>query len=142
MPETNVYAMCFACGQKNEAGLKLTFRREGDRLTTTFTPGPAYQGYPGVTHGGIIATVLDEVMAQVLFTEGIAAVTAKLEVRYRSAMPTDRAAVFSGRLVKNGRRLYELEAEAKDPSGTVYASARATYIPLPKEAQRAINDQR
>ncbi|MHB0886572.1 MAG: PaaI family thioesterase [Bacillota bacterium] len=135
------YAMCFGCGEDNRIGLKLKFDWEGDWLATTFTPGEVHQGYPGVCHGGIVATVLDEVMAQVLFTRGIPAVTAKLEVRYSHAVPAGRPTVYRARLVRDARRLYEIEAEALSPTGKPYATAKASYLPIAKEDIKNINDQ-
>ena len=135
------YAMCFGCGTDNRIGLKLRFVPDGDYLTTTFTPAEIHQGYPGVCHGGIVATVLDEVMAQVLFTRGIPAVTARLEVRYRRAVPVGRPTVFRARLVRDARRLYEIEAEARGPTGEPYATARASYLPISREDIEKLNDQ-
>ena len=59
--------MCFACGQKNPIGLKLSFRREGETVKTEFTPGELHQVWHGVVHGWIINTILDEAMAYVPF---------------------------------------------------------------------------
>jgi acyl-coenzyme A thioesterase PaaI-like protein len=126
----------------NPGGLKLKFARQGDYMTTSFTPGEAYQGYPGVTHGGIIATIMDEVMAQFLFQAGTPVMTAKLEVRYRQAMPADRPTLYRARLTRDARRLFDLEADAVGPSGEVFATARGTYLPLPKEAIGEFYDQR
>ncbi len=140
MPEER-YAMCFGCGDDNRIGLKLKFDWDGDFLTTTFTPQDVHQGYPGVCHGGIVATVLDEVMAQVLFVRGIPAVTAKLEVRYSHAVPAGRPTIYRARLVRDARRLYEVEAEAVGPSGTPYATAKASYLPISKEDIEKLNDQ-
>lgn len=142
MPDQDSYSGCFACGADNPKGLRLKFTREGDLMTTTFTPGEAYQGYPGVAHGGIVATIMDEVMAQFLFQGGTPVMTAKLEVRYRQAMPVDRPTVYRARLTRDARRLFDLEAEAVGPSGEVYATARGTYLPLPKEALDKLYDQR
>jgi hypothetical protein len=54
---------CFVCGPENNLGLKLVFRLEGDVCRSEFTPSDMHCGYDGVTHGGIIFSVLDDVMA-------------------------------------------------------------------------------
>jgi hypothetical protein len=52
---------CFACGDANPIGLRLDdIRREGEEVHATLRPRPEYQGYPGVLHGGLSATALDE----------------------------------------------------------------------------------
>ena len=53
---------CFVCGESNAAGLKLRFETDGRIVRTRFHPRPEHAGFKGVVHGGIIATVLDEVM--------------------------------------------------------------------------------
>src|SRR5713101_4909297 len=55
--DETTYQRCFACGHRNESGLKLTFRREGQRIVADYTPVERYQGFPGVLHGGILATM-------------------------------------------------------------------------------------
>src|SRR5215471_15613051 len=60
--DSSDYQGCFACGARNPSGLHLIFRREGDEIVTEYTPEPVFQGFPGVAHGGIIATLLDETL--------------------------------------------------------------------------------
>ncbi|MGH2486393.1 MAG: PaaI family thioesterase, partial [Ktedonobacterales bacterium] len=60
--DSSAYQQCFACGQRNDIGLRLVFRREGEVIVTEYTPDARYQGFPGVAHGGVIATLLDETM--------------------------------------------------------------------------------
>jgi acyl-coenzyme A thioesterase PaaI-like protein len=52
---------CFACGAANPIGMHLDdIRREGDQVLATLHPRPEFQSYPGVLHGGLSATALDE----------------------------------------------------------------------------------
>ncbi|HEU5348694.1 MAG TPA: PaaI family thioesterase, partial [Ktedonobacterales bacterium] len=64
------YQGCFACGLRNSQGLRLTFWAEGDEIVTEFTPDEHYQGFPGVLHGGILATLLDEALSRTASIEG------------------------------------------------------------------------
>jgi uncharacterized protein (TIGR00369 family) len=79
---------CFGCGPDNPVGLKLTgFRRlEDDRYEVDFTPLPEHQGWQEIVHGGIIATVVDEIMTRLLWELGMEVVTAELTVRYRKPL--------------------------------------------------------
>ena len=58
----DVYPRCFGCGQENPIGLRLSFDHDGDALVARFVPGEDHQGWPGIVHGGIIATLLYEVL--------------------------------------------------------------------------------
>ena len=61
---------CFACGPNNPIGLKLDFQFSGDSYVAKFTPSAQYQGYDGITHGGIVSTLLDEAMAKLVWVKG------------------------------------------------------------------------
>ncbi|MCJ7751507.1 MAG: PaaI family thioesterase, partial [Armatimonadetes bacterium] len=67
--------MCFACGKGNPIGLKLDFRFEGEEYVTEFEVRPEYQGWAGIVHGGLLATVLDETMARLLWEKELNAIT-------------------------------------------------------------------
>ena len=54
---------CFGCGTDHPIGFHLTFVREGEEVVTRFTPGDRYQGPPGVMHGGLVMTLVDELAA-------------------------------------------------------------------------------
>lgn len=74
---------CFVCGPDNPIGLKLRFQREGEGVRAEFTPSELHVGYEGLVHGGILAALIDDALANVWFTRGEEAVTAKIEVRFR-----------------------------------------------------------
>ena len=68
---------CFVCGPDNPDGLRIQYRMDGDLCRASFTPSDAYVGYDEMTHGGIIFSALDDVMANWMFLQGIRAHTAK-----------------------------------------------------------------
>src|ERR1041385_3913787 len=55
---------CFVCGEANPAGLRLRFETDGQVVTARFTPRPEHIGFKQVVHGGIVATLLDEIMVR------------------------------------------------------------------------------
>lgn len=131
---------CFACGQDNPIGFRLAdIRREGDEVHATLHPRPEYQSYPGVLHGGLSATALDEVMgyAAILLAD-IWAATATMGVRYRARVPYDAPLpLVAGLSETRGRRLRSW-SRLLLPGGEVGAEARALLVALPDEvAQRA-----
>src|SRR5256712_11745023 len=85
---------CFVCGQDNPIGLKLKFSRVGEGVQADFTPSDLHAGYEGLVHGGILAALIDDAMANIWFARGQEAVTAKIEIRFRQeAKPGDRLLV-------------------------------------------------
>ena len=129
---------CFACGPTNVRGLHLDVKHEGDVTYVDFTPDEHWQGVDGVVHGGLIATVLDEVMAWELYGYGTPAVTAKLEVTYRRPVPTGQPLRAAAQLVEDRGRAKRLKAEIQDASGTVLAAAEALFISVPKAREAAL----
>ena len=88
--DQTTYQRCFACGQQNESGLQLTFRREGTRIVADYQPAERFQGFPGVLHGGVLATMLDETMSRTGAMRREWLMTGKLEVRYRRPAPVEK----------------------------------------------------
>lgn len=110
---------CYVCGKKNPSGLSVDFKidRQSRSLRALFTPSGLHQGYEGIVHGGILSALLDEAMAKLAFSLGIPAVTAGINIKFRSpAAPGDELAV-SGKLIDETHRL--IRAEAKIERGPV-----------------------
>ncbi|MBI9088412.1 MAG: PaaI family thioesterase [Desulfobacterium sp.] len=53
---------CFACGAENPYGLQMTFESNGEALRSGLTVPPRFRGWSNLVHGGILATILDEIM--------------------------------------------------------------------------------
>jgi uncharacterized protein (TIGR00369 family) len=119
---------CFACGKANPIGLKLDFRQEGDSYVADFTPQEAHQGYAGITHGGIVATLLDEAMAKLAWASGLNAVTARLSVNYKKPAPVGEKMTVRGRIRERNRRLCKCSAELVGEDGDVIADAESTLV--------------
>lgn len=80
---------CFGCAPRNPVGLRLTFTERGSGFTTRLRLGAEYESFPGVIHGGIVATVLDETLAQAVYRSmRTAAFTTGLRVRYARPLQT------------------------------------------------------
>ena len=125
-----VDGMCFACGPGNPIGLKLDFHFEGDDYVTTFEVKPEYQGWSGLAHGGLLATVLDEVMTRILWAKGLHTVTGRLEVRYRHPAPVGCVLEVRGRITRHRPPAVETEAVATQSDGTVVAEAKSMSVEL------------
>lgn len=121
-------SMCFACGRQNPIGLKLDFFVDNEDYITVFTPREEHQGYPGIMHGGLIATILDEVTARYVWAKGMIAFTASLDVRYKKGIPIGKPVTFKSRLIKKRGRFYQMEAKAILETGVVAAEATAKIM--------------
>ncbi|MFC1491802.1 PaaI family thioesterase [Nitrospinota bacterium] len=120
---------CFVCGPGNEIGLKVTFRLDGDVCRAEFTPETRHQGYDGVTHGGILYSLLDDVMANCLFLKGIRAYTAKCEIRYRDPVPVGTPLRMEGREVRKKGRFVILEGRIfRAADDAPVAEAESTFL--------------
>ena len=119
---------CFVCGPDNPIGLKIPFRLEDGVCRAEFTPEPVHQGYDGVTHGGIVFSVLDDVMANWLFLKGVRAYSARSEIRYRDSLPVGTPLLLEGRLKKKKGRFVVLEGRAiRAEDGRIVAEAESTF---------------
>ncbi len=80
---------CFGCGCNNPIGLKLKFVPDGDGIRTEFTPDKLYQGWPGLLHGGILGTVIDEAMSNVAYATGNTCMTASINFRIKQPIQVE-----------------------------------------------------
>jgi acyl-coenzyme A thioesterase PaaI-like protein len=128
---------CFVCGQDNPHGLRLPFQRQdGGEITATWTPDPAWEGFRGIVHGGVVSTVLDEAMSKAVAATGSQALTAELRVRFRRHVASGGVFLVRGWIVKRNRRLIEAEAALTAPGGTEHAHAWARFLTLPGASAR------
>ena len=101
---------CFVCGLSNPIGLKIVFHEDHEKaqVRAELTVPDTYRSYPGVVHGGIVATILDETSGRALIVHSGDIndffVTAKMEVRYRQAVPTNTPLVAVGWVERYGAR--------------------------------------
>ena len=120
---------CFVCGKSNPIGLKLQFHLEDDICRAEYTPAPDHCGYDGVTHGGIIFSALDDVMANWIFLKGIRAYTAKCDIRYKAELPTGTPVNLEGRCLKERGRLVVMSGTmSRQDTGAVVAECEASFM--------------
>ena len=128
--EPNPANICFGCGGANARGMQLTFEQDDNaqRIRGNFKLGAEYQGGPGFIHGGIIATVLDEVMGKVNRFRGVHAVTAELNVEYLKPVKVDEDLIVEGYEVEKSGRNLILAGEIRNHSGQVLARGRGRFV--------------
>ncbi len=117
---------CFVCGLENPFGLGLTFHEvaSGEVVSEINLP-EHFEGYPGVVHGGIIASMLDEIVGRAAMCgdHDHFYLTAKLEVRYRKSVPSKTPLLLRGVVRKERGRMKVAHGELVLPDGTIAAEA-------------------
>ena len=133
---------CFACGELNAQGIRMPLHMEPDRAWSDLALDPAFQGWEGIAHGGIIATLLDEAMAWAIASREAFGFTARMSIEYHRPVPVGVPLRVEGRVVEAKRRILRTEAAVLDPAtGDAYAVAEGVYVTAPPEQQRALRDR-
>lgn len=126
---------CFACAPNNPYGLKMEFWEDGDDIVSYWTPGDNYQGWLKTLHGGIQATLIDEmggwVVARKLQTSGM---TTNLNVRYRRPIPTGENVTIEARArIREQKKMFVIIDVTLSVKGRVCSEAELTYYCFSKE---------
>jgi uncharacterized protein (TIGR00369 family) len=119
---------CFVCGPENPSGLHIQFETEGGRASAEFIPAPEHQGYTGVSHGGILAAVLDEAMVYAAVSLGHWVATAEMTIRFSKPVAVGQPVRVRAEVTRHQRRLVECRAEVSDAAGVVLASATGKLV--------------
>jgi acyl-coenzyme A thioesterase PaaI-like protein len=146
---------CFGCSPHNADGLQLRFYAHPEGLESRFELGRTFESYPGVVHGGVISTVCDEAMGNlIVLQEGRSAFTTALRLRYLSPLAVGTEYRCIARLRPNPGRdaaagrdgtagpgstandSYQATAEILDAGGALLVTATGSYQPVDMERAR------
>ncbi|MBM6701172.1 PaaI family thioesterase [Megasphaera elsdenii] len=120
---------CFGCGRDNPIGLKLDMKLDGNRCVAYFTPKAEHESYGDRMHGGLTSTLLDEVMGDYVFRKaGKPAYTARLEIRFRSAIRIGETVKVEGWPEVHRGRLFIMKGKITHADGTPAAEAKAEMM--------------
>ncbi len=137
--------MCFVCGVENAAGLRIKFFDDGpNACRAEVILSDSHQGYPGIAHGGIVATMLDEAAGRAAMSghPDRFMFTAKIEIRYRQQVPLHRPLTLLARLEKDRGRMATATAEVRLEDGTMAAEATVTLMEIPPDELRKMESER
>ncbi|AEW97001.1 MULTISPECIES: PaaI family thioesterase [Streptomycetaceae] len=125
------YDQCFGCGDGQSHGLHLAARAgEGVTVTAEFTVRPAHQGAPGLAHGGVLVSALDETLGSLNWLLRVIAVTGRLETDFVRPVPVGATLHLTARCTGvAGRKIYgSAEGRIGGPDGPVAVRADALFI--------------
>ena len=129
--EINFSEKCFVCGKNNADGLHLDIHRDNEKKAAwaEIAVPDKFCGWEGIIHGGIISTLLDEIMAYSAFTHDEKGVTGEISVRFRKPMPSNKTVKVEGAVEsEKGRILYTAGKITLD--GILIAEANAKMVRL------------
>lgn len=130
---------CFACSPYNDSGLQLEFWEDGEEIVTKWDPLRTYEGWIGVLHGGIQATLLDEIGGWVtmlkLKTTGV---TSDMQVKYLKPVTVAGGEIMvRGKLESVEGRIANISASLYNGSGVECARANLSYFVFPEKIAKA-----
>jgi acyl-coenzyme A thioesterase PaaI-like protein len=128
------YSPVYGPGSPVAPPLEATDTPDG-RATGRVTVGKAHEGPPGLVHGGVVATLLDHVLARAVRAAGRGGLTATLTVRYRRPVPLGVPLLLAAEAGEaDGRRTpATARLVAEEHPDTVLAEAEALFVALRPE---------
>jgi len=126
--------MCFVCGRLNPAGMHMHFYDNGENeVSSDYTVPSRYQSYPGIVHGGILASMLDEVIGRVAMIgdHHHFMVSVRLQVLYRLPVPVETPLRITGRVLRMGGRRGKARGEIVLPDGRVACESEISLADIP-----------
>lgn len=128
MEEIARYSGCFVCGENNNIGLRAKFYFNEGKAITEYTAERRFEGYRDIFHGGITATLLDEVMIKAILARGIYAMTVELNVRFHRPVNIGQKLFLEGAITREQGRLFYTLGEAKTEDNEAVATASGKYV--------------
>ncbi len=127
---------CYVCGPDNINGLGVPFAPDGtDGSRAVYEARDEHSGWPGLLHGGVLFSLMDEAVGWALHYQGLFGVTARVEARFRRPVAIGSSLVIRGRTIERRRRLVIARAEARCDAddGPLVAEAEATLYLIPTQ---------
>lgn len=126
---------CFGCDPRSEQGLRMEFYEDGDRIVSRWKPRPEFQGWVDTLHGGIQATLADEISSWVVFRKfHTSGVTSRMEVRYLKPIHTSEDHItLQATVVRQRRNIVDIEVKIFNSQDQLCTEALCIYFLFPKE---------
>lgn len=125
---------CFVCGELNVNGLRMRPRIDvaSQSASMSFSIPHSFQGWKGMAHGGILATLLDETCAYAAKSLVAHVVTAEITVTYKKPVPLETGVLVSASVIARRRKIIEVQGQIAI-AGEIYAEARAKMFDVTGE---------
>jgi len=135
------YKKCFVCGKDNPIGLNIKFYEDGDKVKAEFTPEEKHQGFKEIVHGGILFSILDEIMGRtaVINNKGMT-MTIEINIKYRKKAKIGEKIIFTAQMTKDLGRMIEAKGQAYSKDGSLLVEARGKFIIISKKMQKVVEE--
>ncbi|MDT8307972.1 MAG: PaaI family thioesterase [Bacteroidales bacterium] len=129
---------CFGCNENNPYGLKLKFFRHQQSLFAVWHPHTNMQGYFNIVHGGIQATILDEVGVWWVYILGkTVGVTSRMQVKFGKALRlSEKPVVAEANLEAVRRQVYTVSVKLYNAEKEVCAQGSMDYYTFSEAVSR------
>ena len=122
---------CFGCSPFNKIGLQMTFIDLGDKIES---PQQQFEGFSKILHGGIQATLQDEISSWYLFTKcGTSGMTKSIHIEYlKPVYVTDNEIRITAEKINIEEKLITLKIKLFNAEGTLCSEAEIVYYIFPE----------
>ncbi|MCD4790460.1 MAG: PaaI family thioesterase [Bacteroidales bacterium] len=138
-PYTNLKGYnCFGCSPNNIYGLRMEFVEEGDFIISEWIPVDYFSGYKNVLHGGVQATLMDEIASWVVQIKlKTAGVTANLNIKYKKPVfISNDKILIKARIEKYMKKIAYIHTELYNSEGELCSEGEVKYFIYPEEYAR------
>jgi uncharacterized protein (TIGR00369 family) len=133
------YSQCFVCGDKNTSGLNVEFYQKDGKAVGEYVVQDQFQGYKNILHGGILSTLLDEVMIKSILAQDILTLTCEIKVRFKKPVKIGQRLHLEGKPTEDKGKILLAEGKIKDEDGGVVAIAEGKFFRAEGEMKRLLN---
>lgn len=126
---------CYACSPNNQHGLKMEFLEDGDEVISIWEAPKHLEGYPNILHGGIQATLMDEIASWIIQVKlRTSGVTASMETRFKKPVHTNNGSItIRARIESHVKRLVKVRTSIRSNEGDLCSEGLVTYFVFPEK---------
>ncbi len=134
---------CFACGTENPRGLNLKFYRSGKSICSDIILKRYYEGWENIAHGGIISTLLDEVMSwTVMYFKKVFIVTRNINIKYVRPVLIGKLITVRGRIIDDTKPpIIKAKSEIRDQDKRLLVRGMAEFVIISKDKLSGVSEK-
>jgi len=132
---------CFGCSPGNLQGLQMTFEEDGEDLVSYWEPKKQFQGYHTVLHGGVQATLMDEIASWFVYVRlKSAGVTSRVQIRYIKPLYVDKGILtIRASLLRMRKNLADIQVRIFDQDNVLCAEGLLVFFTItPEKAKQTL----
>jgi uncharacterized protein (TIGR00369 family) len=132
------YSQCFICGDKNPFGLNVEFHQKDGKVVGEYVVQERFQGYKNILHGGILSSLLDEVMIKSILAQNILTLTCEIKVRFKKPVKIGQRLLLEGKSTENRSKIIFAEGKIINEDGETLATAEGKFFRAEGEMEKIL----